>query len=118
MTCVLGTSNSFAVTIEDFLSPFDISSIQTGIGLALTVLMGLIGSVLSSLYSTFMLTNLVRSTRKYTFTIKAEMIIGVLAMAALAFPLLGHVMIVFWVLVCVLGFFIYPVIPGLIELGS
>jgi hypothetical protein len=53
----------------------------------------------------------------YTRTIKIEMIVGVAAMAGLVLPLLWHVMPALWVLVCVLGFFIYPIIPGIIELG-
>lgn len=52
MMCVLGTTNSFAVTIEAFLIPFKITSVQSGIALALTVVMGLAGAVLSSIYST------------------------------------------------------------------
>lgn len=116
MMCILGTSNSFAVTIEDFLIPFGISSIQSGIGLALTVLMGLVGCIISSIYSNRWL-YAVKKTQAYTRIIKTEMAIGIASMAGIALPLLWHILPLFWVLVCALGFFIYPVIPGIIELG-
>jgi hypothetical protein len=116
LMCVLGTSNSFAVTIEPFLTPFDISSQQAGIGLALTVVFGLTGAVLSSLYSKIPI-YLVRKTKLYTRTIRIEMICGIISMGGIALPLFLHIMPIFWTFVCLLGFFIYPIIPAIIELA-
>ena len=51
MTLLFGSTNAFAVTIEPFLAPFDFGSKASGIGLAITVVTGLIGSILSGIIS-------------------------------------------------------------------
>lgn len=38
-------------------------------------------------------------------------------MVLIVMPLLLHIMPLFWIAVCLLGFFIYPIIPAIIELG-
>jgi hypothetical protein len=38
-------------------------------------------------------------------------------MGTLLLPLLFHIMPVYWILLGALGFFVYPIIPAMIELG-
>jgi hypothetical protein len=38
-------------------------------------------------------------------------------MGTLSIPLFFHIMPLYWILLVTLGFFIYPIIPALIELG-